>query len=245
VLNKDGTETVLPGRVLRDLDAAELNGKVWLAMKDRIPGYGKNLPPSRGPFGEVRYTGGSWGPDWISPLYRADGASTRYLAAQHLQENDVSMGRPRPIFHYEGGQVDLREIHDDRGRGFAFDRYQELMGEARLTAVRMVLQAAGVSDSQKPIPKEFSSVIEEAQPGAMKALRTEIRAAARNYRDLPVGNTAGTRGELLQRTLDSFEEAAKVLFYREYRSELDRMLSISRDYPVTINRPFPDIGFDQ
>ena len=91
--------------------------EVWSytdAIKNRLPGYSKDLPPVRNVFGEPQKLAGGLGPDMVSP-FRTSVASTDPLATEVARLN-IDLKKPPKTLHTAPGApgVDLTPQQYDR-----------------------------------------------------------------------------------------------------------------------------------
>lgn len=99
------------------------------AVKSRLPGYSKDVPPVRNILGEVVEAPKSWGPDMLSPI----GVTTQKhdkvydKLAEMMLEVNSPIGRLDPTL--PGTKIDLREVKLANGRN-AYDRMQEILWQS-------------------------------------------------------------------------------------------------------------------
>lgn len=95
------------------------------AMKAKVPGLSKDVPPVRNLFGEPVNVNGAWGPDWISPITTSRGMPGS------VQEELAKVGGgfgPPPKKIGPKMEVDLTQYKNAQGQDAA-DRWAELQGK--------------------------------------------------------------------------------------------------------------------
>jgi len=121
---------------VRDKNTGNFFYDLVATWKDKVPGMSDSLPPAVTYFGRKNEPGYSW-------FDSMPGSNTPDRNAyKHMIENNVAMSREKPKQRWGGVEIDLLEVNDSRGAGYAFYQWKKFLGESRRAAVNEVVSSS-------------------------------------------------------------------------------------------------------
>lgn len=130
------------------------------SLRARAPG-SDGIDPVRNILGEPVATPPGWGPDWLSPIsqgtWRNVGPTPNTQEWRYTPSSDVHNEIARQMALHNSairppapkiGQVNLREFQTGQGEQTAYDRYQQLVGEVKVSGMTVTERLRGLINSE-------------------------------------------------------------------------------------------------
>lgn len=128
----------------------EGNWGSWVnRLRSMTPGWSEGLPPQVDVWGRDRKYKDKFGPDFISPWQVND--RVHDTPTLEMIRNGLHLPKPNPNFPINGRKVNLFDVYDKRGAGYAYYEWQKIVGEEKRKAV-----VATVNTSDYQNNKEYS-----------------------------------------------------------------------------------------
>jgi len=122
---------------IRDKETGNFFSDLIATWMDKTPGLSDKLPPAVDYFGRFPEPG-------YAVFDMSPGRTMKDMKLyKHLIENDVSLDKQKPKQKWGGIEIDLYELNDPRGAGYAFYQWKKYLGESRRAAVNEVIADAG------------------------------------------------------------------------------------------------------
>ena len=126
--------------------------RIWKRWYNSIPGLSDNLPPKRDWRGDIKEYQGNMMYRAMVPVAIVKPMSDKGSAA--LVQYGVSISKVQPKFSIPGIGIPLNTLEIDGGAGWAYDKYQDLVGKARSQFIDKIANTSAFTRVSEGIIKD-------------------------------------------------------------------------------------------